>query len=216
VRPLLIVAVALAAPIVPFVLLGDRLDAWLAPLESEASKQEFALLAGAILASDVVLPVPSSAVIALAGARLGATTGTLACWIGMNVGAIAAFALVRRWGRPLALRLASAEQLERLEHITSRYGAAVVVLTRALPVLAEAAVVLVAIHRLRWSRFLPALLLSNFGVALAYAAFGDYAADKEWLPIALAISLGAPVALAIAVYRSMRPATKNNETQGAR
>jgi hypothetical protein len=48
-------------------------------------------------------------------------------------------------------------------------------------------------HRLSWRRFLPVVLASNFGIALAYAAFGRWAAEREWLPLALGISVALPL-----------------------
>ena len=52
------------------------------------------------------------------------------------------------------------------------------------------------IHQLAWQRFLPAIVVSNLGIAIAYAAFGDYAERNQWLPLALAISIAVPVVVA--------------------
>ncbi len=195
-RPLLILSLVLAVPVLPFVLLGDGLEGWFAALfDPPPTPLATWWLVAAALATDVLLPVPSSLVSTLAGARLGVLGGTTASWFGMSVGAAIGFALARRWGRPLAVRLASPDDMDRLDRLAVRLGPALVVLTRAVPVLAEASVLLLGINRLSWRRFLPALLLSNLGIALAYAAFGEFAGKHEWLPLALGISVAAPLAV---------------------
>jgi uncharacterized membrane protein YdjX (TVP38/TMEM64 family) len=157
------------------------------------------LVAGA-MATDVVLPVPSSLVATLAGAQLGVLGGTSASWTGMTLGATLAFGLARYWGRPLAERFVSTVDLARLDRLATRLGPGLIVVTRAIPVFAEASVLLLGINRLAWRRFLPALCASNLGIALAYAAFGDFAGRHAWLPLALAISVAAPLAL-LAIVR---------------
>ena len=88
-----------------------------------------------------------------------------------------------------------------MRQLSARYGPLVLVLTRAVPVFAEASVLIVGIHRLSWRRFLPVVLLSNLGIALAYAAFGDLAEQHQWLPLALAVSIAVPVLVAVAARR---------------
>jgi 3-dehydroquinate synthase len=112
--------------------------------------------------------------------------------------------------------LASDADLERLDDLTRQYGAVVLVVTRALPLLAEASVLLVGIHRLPWWRFWPPVLLSNLGIALAYAFFGEVAARNQWLPIALGVSLGLPVLLGASVrwwFLSPPAANSHDEEQ---
>lgn len=195
-RPLLVITLVLAAPVVPFLLLGDRLEGWFAALfDPPPSTSVLWWMVAGVMASDVLLPVPSSMVSTFAGSQLGTVGGTSASWIGMTAGAMLAFGLARRFGRPLALRLVAAEDLVRLDRLALRLGPGLVAVTRAVPVLAEASVLLLGINQLPWRRFLPALLTSNLGIALAYAAFGELAGEHAWLPLALGISLAAPLAL---------------------
>ena len=44
----------------------------------------------------------------------------------------------------------------------------------------------------------------NLGIAFAYSAFGDYAQQNQWLPLALGVSIALPVVLAFAVQRWLR------------
>jgi membrane protein DedA with SNARE-associated domain len=119
----------------------------------------------------------------------------------MTVGAVLGFAIAKRWGRTVALRFSESQDLDRMEQLTRTYGSTVLILFRAVPVLAEASVLLVGIHNLSWRRFLPPILLSNLGLALAYAGFGDLADRNHWLPIALSISVAFPLLLVVVVRR---------------
>lgn len=209
-RPLLVVSLVLLVPVVPFVLFGAELEAqieaWLTP--PPAPSVLAAAVAG-VLATDVFLPVPSSAVSTLGGAKLGIWAGTATSWLGLSVGAVLGFGLARAFGHPLAERLAGADELARMEKLSERFGPLVLVLARAVPVLAEASVLLLGATRLGWRRFLPPTLAANFGIALAYSAFGQWAEQYELLPLALAISLALPVLVAT-MARHWRPAPSHN------
>ena len=212
IRPLLLMGVLLAVPIIPFVLFGDlvqeRIEAYSATNPSAGATA--ALVVG-LLSADVFLPVPASLISTLGGWQLGAWGGTVASWLGMNLGAVIGFWLARQWGRPLALRLTSAQSLERMEGLSQRYVNEVLILARGVPVFAEASVLLVGIHRLPWHRFLPPILLSNLGIALAYSVFGDIAYEYEWLPWALAISIALPILLAAVVSRRLQSGQGNGK-----
>lgn len=196
-RWLLALVLVLAVPIVPFVAFGDvlpqRMAAW---LEVDVPPATLASLVVLVLASDLLLPVPSSLVSTLAGTRLGLAGGTLATWLGLSSGGVLGFALARWWGHALARRLTPPDDLASMESLIQRRGAAVVVVTRCLPVLAEAAVLLLGAMRLPWRRFLPPLLLANLGIALAYSALGHWAGAHGQLPLAMLLSIALPLAAA--------------------
>jgi uncharacterized membrane protein YdjX (TVP38/TMEM64 family) len=137
----------------------------------------------------------------LGGWKLGVVGGTLASFAGLSIGAALGFALARRWGSRFAARFSRAGELERTQRIARQYGPAVLVLTRAVPVLAEASVLLMGVHNLPWRRFLPPVLLSNLGIALAYSAFGRVAQQHGWLPLALGAAIALPVLFAALAER---------------
>lgn len=205
-RPMLIVALVLLVPILPFVLLGDgfedRLQAW---LSSRTHVREVVLGVIGLLAGDMVLPVPSSVVSTLAGARLGVGPATGASWLGMTIGSVCGFALARWWGEPLARRLTSANDMTRLVHVTDRFGALALAMTRPVPILAEATVFLLGATRLPWRRFLPIACLSNLAIAFVYAVLGWLSFEHGQMAIALAASIGLPV-IATLIARRWLPA----------
>lgn len=196
-RTLPLMCIVLLVPIIPFLFMGGQLNDWLRGLSENPPEPAatFALIVG-LLATDILLPIPSSVISTLSGWQLGWFWGTLATWLGMNVGAAFGFALARRYGRAFALYFSRGQDLDRIRKVSDRYGPLVLVLTRAMPVFAEASVLMAGIHQLAWRRFMPAIVTSNLGIAVAYAAFGDYAERNQWLPLALTVSVAVPIVVA--------------------
>lgn len=189
----------LLIPILPFLAFGGQLADWLRGLSENppAPVASFALVV-ALLSTDILLPIPSSVISTLSGWQLGWWWGGLATWCGMNLGAAAGFFVARIWGQPLALWFTREADLERARELNEQYGPALLVVTRAMPVLAEASVLMAGVHGMTWRRFLPAIALSNLGIAVAYAGFGDYAEQRQWLPFALGVAVAIPVVIASA------------------
>lgn len=213
-RTLPLMCIVLLVPVLPFLFFGDQFEDWLRRFaEGRPSDSAATAAVVGLLATDILLPVPSSVISTLSGWQLGWWRGTLATWIGMNLGAMIGFLLARRWGQPLALWFSKAEDLERMRRVSDRYGPYVLAVTRAVPVFAEASVLIAGIHGLSWRRFLPAVLLSNLGIAVAYAAFGDYAQRHQWLPLALAVAIAIPVLVASAAHRWL-PRTDDASREG--
>jgi membrane protein DedA with SNARE-associated domain len=125
----------------------------------------------------------------------------------MTAGACIGFAAARVCGRPIVVRLTNHDELVRLERLTESLGPAVLVVTRALPVLAEASVLLFGAARLSWGRFLRSIALANLGIALAYAAFGSYAREHGATAAALVASIVLPL-VALLLVRLFIPAER--------
>ena len=203
-RTLPLMCVVLLVPVVPFLFFGGQLEDWLRGFTQDPpSPFVTSVLVIGLLATDVLLPIPSSVISTLSGWQLGWVLGTFATWVGMNLGAVIGFALARRYGRPFALWFTGAEDLNRVHDISDRYGPTVLVLTRAMPVFAEATVLIAGIHQLSWRKFTPAVVLSNLGIAVAYSALGDYAERHQWLPLALAVAIAVPILVAAVAKRFM-------------
>jgi len=205
-KPLSILFVVLLVPVLPFLSFGAELETAIrAALEKEQAAVVVAAAVVGLLATDIFLPIPSSFVSTVGGAVLGTWGGTLASWLGLTLGAIFGFLLARWLGPPLARRFASEEDLNRMQRMTDKSGPLVLVLARAVPVLAEASVLLLGATGLAWKRFLPPMMAANLGVAIAYSALGDVARRFEMLPMVLAVSIALPV-LAAGLIRKRMPA----------
>jgi uncharacterized membrane protein YdjX (TVP38/TMEM64 family) len=197
IRPMLPMIIVLAIPILPFLLLGsdwqERIGEWGKSRESQVYAA--AAIIG-LLTSDIFLPIPSSVLCTAAGWQLGVGLGTLVSWIGLSLGAVIGFALARAIGAPLVRWLTTPEQLTKAGELTQRLGPWLLVVGRGIPVVAEASVLFVGMHRMPWRTFLPPVLLSNLGLAVAYAAFGKFAERMQWLPLAMGVSIALPVLFA--------------------
>lgn len=205
-RTTFLLLAVLSIPIFPLLLLGlafeQRVEDWVtAPNVPPAGR--FALVVAA-LAADVLLPVPASAISTWAGGVLGLWRGTLASTVGMTLGATIGFGLARAFGRGVARRLSGERDLEQTAELADRYGPLAVIVTRPLPILAEACVLLLGTTRLSWPRFLVAAVASNLAVSFVYAACGRYFRDHDALPAAVIASGTVPLLAALAVRRWWR------------
>jgi len=192
---------AVAVPLVPFLLVGARLDhavaSWLDPPPPAAI---LAAAEVAILAVDIVLPVPSSVMATLGGARLGIVTGTLVAWLGMTLGSLAGWGLGRLAGSRVVSRL-DAEARQGLAECRHRLGPLVIVLTRPLPLLAEAAAILAGGSGMTARSFALAAAGGNLAIAFAWSLVGRLGARADALQWVVIWSLVLPVAIVWACVR---------------
>ncbi len=193
--------------IVPFIFFGESLDTWSTAVLDKLSEHQVlsAVLIVAILASDVVLPVPSSVVSTLSGVLLGVAWGTIASFAGMTMGCVVGYGLGRTAGKGVADRLVGAREVQRLEEGTRRHGDWSVVAARAVPVLAEASTLFAGMGSMRFGRFLLLTSLSNLGISLVYASVGAFAAEIQSFLLAVAGAVSVP--LVVGVLLRKRPLT---------
>ena len=87
------ITLVLLVPVIPFLGFGGpleaRVESW---FDSRLSHSATAAIVVGALASDILLPIPSSFVSTLAGSRLGLVGGTGVVWLGMTLGAVTGFA----------------------------------------------------------------------------------------------------------------------------
>jgi uncharacterized membrane protein YdjX (TVP38/TMEM64 family) len=151
-----------------------------------------------LLAADVVLPVPSSLVSTASGMLLGFWSGAAASWIGMMAGCLGGYWIGARAGRAAASRLVGTSELERVASASRRFGDGMVVLFRAVPVLAEASVLFAGAVRMPLARFLVVSGLSNLGISIAYAAVGVWSAEVSSFLLAFGGAVLLPLAAILA------------------
>ena len=202
IRVLLILAlVAVAVPLVPFLAFGTRLDhlvaSWLDPLPAPPV---LAAIEVGVLAADLLLPVPSSMVATLGGAQLGVVVGTACGWLGMTAGAMVGWWLGRTAGAASLSRL-TLDERERLARQQRRFGPLAVVLTRPLPLVAEAAALMAGAAGMGCREFLLAAGSGNLAIALVWSLAGALGRQADSLQWVLVGSLAVPVAITWLVLR---------------
>ena len=172
-------ALLLAAILVPFAIWEEPIARMAGELlDAEGGSATLAGTLAILLILDVLLPVPSSVVSTAAGARFGVAGGVAISWIGLTAGCVLAAALGRKLGRPFAAWLVGERALVRAEETARRWGAGALVVCRAVPVLAEASVLLAGVTSMPWRRFLAVTSLANLGIAAIYAWAGQQAMES--------------------------------------
>ena len=191
-RPAMLICLVMLIPIIPFFFFAEAIKDWVESISE--NRILFAFVIFALLASDIFLPVPSSAVNTFAG-LLGVFWGTLVCFLGLNAGCVFGFWVSRKWGSSLARWFSKESELHRMEHIVNDFCPATLAIVRGIPVLAEASVIVMGMHQLTWRKFLPPIMLANLVLAFAYSLFGNVAEQHNFFPIALAAAIAIPVLL---------------------
>ena len=200
-RWLAIAVLLLVLVLVPFFLFEDWFNALAARFTREPSVTA-ALAITALLALDIVLPIPSSLLSTAAGALLGFPLGTLVSMAGMTIASAAGYWLGTGTSAA-AGRFVGAGPLARAQRLAERYGDWAVMVSRPVPVLAEASAVAAGLLRRPWMRFLLVSALANLGISLAYAAVGAFAMSAGSFLWAFAGAIAIP-ALAMFLMKRQR------------
>jgi uncharacterized membrane protein YdjX (TVP38/TMEM64 family) len=191
--------------LVPFALFDERIATVAAQALTEARREPAAVigLIVVLLALDAVLPIPSSVVSTFAGVALGWGWGAAAVWVGATLGGLVGYALGRSAGRGAAMRLVGAVELARAHRLVDRVGPLALILTRAVPVVGEAATLLAGVARMRLLPFLAATGIGNLAVAITYAGIGSVALSSDSFLLAFAGLILVP-ALGWGLWRAWR------------
>ena len=188
----LLVLAVLLVPIVPWIVLGPRLEVWAAGMVScETSSAVSRALVGALgvglLASDSFLPIPSTLVMSALGLALGTLVGGLAASVGVFFSGTIAYLVCRRWGLGMARRIAGEKGLARVEAAMRRQGVLLIAATRSVPVVQEATACLAGVTQMPAKLFFTALAAGCIPTGFAYAAIGSSALHNPWWAVGLSV-----------------------------
>lgn len=149
------------------------------PLLSDPSHQMETADAGAavvglgLLIADVLIPVPSSLVMIAHGALFGVIPGTLLSLLGSTGASMVGFGIGRR--STLSRYISEQERL-RAEALFQKWGWLAIVISRPIPMLAEATVILAGTTGMRWSTLIFSAVIGSLPAAFLYAVTGATAA----------------------------------------
>ena len=190
------IALALAVPTIPFLLLGWWLEPAIESLVSSTASMQPWQSASVIilgLAIDIFLPTPSSVLLTFAGQSLGMWQGTLAGWLGLNLSAAIGFWTSRKFGPRVIARFSSNGAVEDVQQLNQWSVWWTLIACRPLPILAEASVLLAGVNRVPHNRFWPPVLLANLIIAVAYSWLGEFSAQNDWFVSAVIVSMVLPM-----------------------
>lgn len=199
----LFTAVLLAFILVPFFLLEGRMNEFVQ--RTLQARDSLALITAAVvlfLLADIVLPIPSSFVLATTGYLLGLPLGTAVGFVGLSCASLAGYAIGRYAGGPLAQRIVGRAQLDRFAALSQRHGDALLVAFRAMPMLAEATTILAGISRMPLPRFALVVSIGNVVVAALYAWIGAVSASQSSFLFASVAAIVLPVLIVLAMRRA--------------
>ena len=146
-----------------------------------------------LLAADLVLPIPATAVMSALGLVYGAFLGGLIGSLGSILSGCIGYGICRSLGRKAAIRIAGEKDLRRGERLFVSVGGWMVALSRWLPLLPEVVACMAGLSRMPPVHFFLALACGTLPLAFTFAAVGARGVDNP----ALALSLSAvlPVVL---------------------
>lgn len=173
------IIIALMIPIIPFVVIGELPgEQWLQSTNENILL--FGLTGAALLASDVLLPIPSSILGTLIGAKLGLFTGFITILAGLTLGSIVGYLVGRFFFKSTPNYLPTTPTLFS------------VFLSRPVPVLAEATSIISGASRLPFIDYFFATLFGNCLYSFFLAANGILiVSDNEYI-YGIILALGIP------------------------
>ena len=176
----LLIFSALLIPIIPFLIIGELPgERWLSTTDDNSFL--FGLSGAGLLASDILLPIPSSILGSLLGARLGFLTGWFWTCLGLMLGSLVGYLVGHAWPDKLKA------ELPRTPTVLILFA------SRSVPVLAEAISITSGAVRMPLKPFLLASISGNAFYSLVLTANGATLLPDNLVGPGLAIPMLLPV-----------------------
>jgi uncharacterized membrane protein YdjX (TVP38/TMEM64 family) len=189
-----IIALIFLLILIPYLLFGESFEKSTAYLLNYSPHNlVLGLAIGGLLTIDILVPVPSSIISTAGGYFLGFEIGTLVSFIGMTLNCIIGYLLGSKIVNPISKKFVGASEISKLEILQKKYGDWIIIISRAVPVLAESSIFMAGIGRMPLNRFILMILFSNLGVSIVYSFIGAYSAHLNSFLLAFAGSIILPV-----------------------
>jgi len=128
----------------------------------------------ALMVAHSFLPFPSEIIAVANGMVYGPVWGSVITWVGAMAGAISAFALVRRFGRPLLVQLLLTHQVQQLGDWSRESGGLALLVARLIPAIAFNLVnYAAALAEVTWWTFIWSTGLGILPLTILLAVTGD-------------------------------------------
>ncbi|MFW5690625.1 MAG: TVP38/TMEM64 family protein [Planctomycetota bacterium] len=202
-----LVVCVVAFVLVPYFIWHEPMDAYFASQAYQdwlKSVRPYAwAIAIGLLVGDLVLPIPTTPIMATLGVLYGALLGGLIGSAGSVLAGLVAYGLARLLGERASRLLASEEEMADLRVFFDTWGVGGIIASRALPVVPEVLTFMAGLARMRLGRFVPALLIGALPVGLLLAWAGQASGTSSRLLLVLTLT---PAALWFAYLLGARRA----------
>lgn len=180
--PTLIISVLI---ILTFVLFGSIEDYFISLLEEvQEQKLIFSILSFLILLSDILLPVPSSIIMFINGFVLGVVGGGL-----LSLFALMGASVVGYFLGKFSQNIFHSKANISASSMVESYGMIAIIVTRGMPVLAEAVSIVCGYNRMNFRKYLLFSFIGYLPLCFLYSFFGQLGQDKNLFLITFFISL---------------------------
>lgn len=205
-RLFLVVLGLVAIMLTPILIFGDEIDDAFAGEEGLRRLQEYGswawLVGMALIVGDLILPVPSTAVIAGLGMLYGPWLGGLLGGLGSILAGLVAYGGCRLLGKRFLDFLVGETNLEKLGRFFQKYGLWAIALSRWMPILPEALSCLAGMARMPFGPFLAALSTGSLAMGMVFGFLGTAYLDRP--VIGLVVSALIPVVVWPFIHFSLR------------
>jgi len=150
-------------------------------------------LLGVMIIQTIIAPIPSEAMIVFAGA-IGIRLLDIIIFggIGTIIGAILAFWIARKGGRPIVKKLVGDDWIENLDEWVMEHGKVGIFVTRLIPIIPfDLISYITGVTSLSFKDYMIATVLGAFPRMLILGSIGSFAGSiLTWIGIGLEITIG--------------------------
>lgn len=192
-RLFLVFLILVTFVLIPFFIWGETLASFFTQTGTVSWIQNFGSwgwMAGiGLLMSDLLIPIPATAVMAGLGYLYGLVLGGLISSLGSFLSGALGYEICRRLGQRGAMWILGEKDLEKGERLYASVGGWLVVLSRWLPVFPEVVACMAGLSRMPAHAFYLALACGSVPLGFAFSAVGTIGAERPGLAIALSAVL---------------------------
>jgi len=196
-RLYLLITCLVLAMVVPVIIFDEEIDAQFGGERGLEYLREFgqwAWLVGiGLIVSDLLIPMPSTAVISGLGMLYGPWLGGFLGGVGSILAGVVGYVGCRMLGKRVVNILMGDTNLEKLQKFFDRYGTWAIALSRWMPLLPEALACLAGMARMPFGRFMAALTVGSLAMGFSFALLGMAYVDRP--VVGIVISAMIPVAV---------------------
>ncbi len=150
------------------------------------------LIAILLLISDIVIPIPATAIITSMGERYGPLLGGAIGTVGVFAAGIVAYSVARLMGRRFAVWLLQ-DDLKTAETFFQGSGSFAVACSRWLPIFPEAISCLAGLARMEVRAYCIALLCGALPMCYAYATLPVFFEEDSITPFVISVIVPVPI-----------------------